>query len=131
MTTETIRDLPSRRSVLSAAIAATGLAVATPALQTTPAAAAGGLGDFPSGPPPTAQQPDRELRAILAAVDPARIEATVRRLVGFGTRHTLSSQDDPQRGIGAARDWLFDQYQEAAARSGGRMTVEKQSYVQQ
>jgi hypothetical protein len=27
-------------------------------------------------------------------------------LVSFGTRHTLSSQDDPKRGIGAARDWI-------------------------
>ena len=131
MTTEPTRALPSRRSVLSAAIAATGTAIAAPALLAPPAAAAGRLGDFPAGPPPTAQRPDAELRAILAAVDPARIEASVRRLAAFGTRHTLSSQDDPQRGIGAARDWLYDQYQEAAATSGGRMTVEKQSYVQQ
>ena len=30
-----------------------------------------------------------------ARLDPARIEANVRRLASFGTRHTLSSQDDP------------------------------------
>ena len=52
------------------------------------------------------------------------------RLVAFGTRHTLSSQTDPVRGIGAARDWIFDQMQAIAATSGGRMTVEKQSFVQ-
>ena len=40
------------------------------------------------------------------AIDPARIEASVRSLVSFGTRHTLSTQDDPVRGIGAARDWI-------------------------
>ena len=58
---------------------------------------------------PTARSaPDAELRSILRAIDPRRIEATVRRLASFGTRHTLSSQDDPVRGIGAARDWLFD-----------------------
>ena len=56
---------------------------------------------------------------------------TVRGLVAFGTRHTLSSQTDPQRGIGAARDWLFERSQAVAATSGGRMTVEKQSFVQQ
>jgi len=54
----------------------------------------------------------------------------VRRLVAFGTRHTLSSQDDPVRGIGAARDWLRDQFQAIAATSDGRMTVALQSFVQ-
>ena len=60
-----------------------------------------------------------------------RIEANVRKLASFGTRHTLSSQDDPDRGIGAARDWIFDTMTSYAAASGGRMTVEKQSYVQE
>ena len=54
----------------------------------------------------------------------------MRKLVSFGTRHTLSDQDDPERGIGAARDWIFREMTAYAARSGGRMTVEKQSYVQ-
>jgi Peptidase family M28 len=49
---------------------------------------------------------------------------------GFGTRHTLSSQTDPTRGIGAARDWIFDQLQSYATASNGRMTVVKQSFVQ-
>jgi hypothetical protein len=74
--------------------------------------------------------PDRELRGILREIDPARIEAIVRKLVSFGTRHTLSSQDDPVRGIGAARDWIFAELQRHAAASGGRMTVEQQSFVQ-
>jgi hypothetical protein len=38
-------------------------------------------------------------------VSEARLRADVERLVGFGTRHTLSVQDDPKRGIGAARRW--------------------------
>jgi hypothetical protein len=67
---------------------------------------------------------------MLREVDHRRIEATVRRLAAFGTRHTLSSQDDPVRGIGAARDWIADQLQGYAATSGGRMTVAKQSFVQ-
>ena len=77
------------------------------------------------------QSPDAELRSILRAIDPHRIEANVRKLASFGTRHTLSSQDDPDRGIGAARDWIFDTMTSYAAASGGRMTVEKQSYVQE
>lgn len=34
-----------------------------------------------------------------------RLRADIDTLVGFGTRHTLSAQDDPERGIGAAVDW--------------------------
>ncbi len=79
----------------------------------------------------TADRPDRELRAILREVDPARIEATVRTLAAFGTRHTLSSQTDPVRGIGAARDWLLAQMKAIEASSGGRFTAGLQSYVQQ
>jgi Peptidase family M28 len=138
MTTQrrTATDLPSRRTLLSAAVAATGVAAAGPLVGSAPAHAAAGhgsgrAGDFPAGPPATAQVPDAGLVALLLEIKPARIEATVRRLVAFGTRHTLSSQTDPQRGIGAARDWLFEQYQAVAATSGGRMTVEKQSFVQQ
>jgi hypothetical protein len=78
----------------------------------------------------TTQRPSRALRHALREVDADRIEADVRRLAAFGTRHTLSIQDDPVRGIGAARDWLFEQFTAIAAGSGGRMTVEKQSFVQ-
>ena len=39
---------------------------------------------------------------LLRAIDPQRIQATIQTLAGFGTRHTLSSQTDPNRGIGAA-----------------------------
>jgi hypothetical protein len=67
---------------------------------------------------------------MLAEVNQRNIEATIRKLVSFGTRSTLSVQDDPVRGIGAARDWLFGEFQKAAQNSGGRMTVEKQSFLQ-
>ncbi|RHW18509.1 M20/M25/M40 family metallo-hydrolase [Sphingomonas gilva] len=39
------------------------------------------------------------------AVSERELRAGVERLVGFGTRHTLSSQTDARRGIGAARRW--------------------------
>ena len=109
----------SRRSFLTATVAAGGVA-----LTGVPAAAAD------SARPPLSQQPDKELRAILREVDPRRVEAIVRKLVTFGTRHTLSTQDDPNRGIGAARDWIFAELQRYAASSDGRMTVELQSYIQ-
>src|SRR5262245_66003540 len=59
----------------------------------------------------TAQQvqisskPNPQVEKILSEISPANIEAIMRRLVGFGTRHTLSTQDDPKRGVGAAWRW--------------------------
>ncbi|KNB53198.1 aminopeptidase [Streptomyces caatingaensis] len=99
-----------------------------------PEAAADAPAQAPGGPAhhrPTRQPPPRELRSLLREIDPRRIEATVRKLVSFGTRHTLSAQDDPVRGVGAARDWLLAELRHRARASGGRMTVELQSYVQQ
>ena len=67
---------------------------------------------------------------IVREIDAHHIEHTIRQLVSFGTRNTLSEQRDPRRGIGAARDWLYDEFLKAAAASNGRMTVEKQSFEQ-
>lgn len=124
---------PTRRSLLAGSAAAAGaLGVASPLATGTAAATGHGSDDWPDGPgrPTRSQQPDAELRAILRDIDPRRIERNIRKLVSFGTRHTLSVQDDPNRGIGAARDWLFAEFSRYAARSGGRMTVELQSYIQ-
>jgi len=71
-----------------------------------------------------------QIPRIVAEINPKNIENTVRKLVSFGTRNTLSQQDDPNRGIGAARDWLYAEFQKAAAQSEGRMTVEKQTFEQ-
>jgi hypothetical protein len=118
-----MRPSPSRRTVLTAT-AASAAVVGTGA-----GADAATTGE--QGGPATAQRPSRELRALLREISESRIEATVRKLVSFGTRHTLSTQDDPNRGIGAARDWIAAQLRTYAETSGGRMTVELQSYVQE
>lgn len=73
---------------------------------------------------------DADTMRIVRDIDARNIERTIRKLVSFGTRNTLSDQNDPKRGIGAARDWLFSEFQKAAAQSEGRMTVEKQSFEQ-
>jgi hypothetical protein len=70
------------------------------------------------------------VRATLASVSARSLESFDRGLVSFGTRHTLSTQDDPARGIGAARDWIKARFDEIAATSGGRMTVELDSFIQ-
>jgi len=73
---------------------------------------------------------NRKIANVVREIDARNIEATIRKLVSFGTRNTLSEQNDPKRGIGAARDWLYSEFLKAAEASGGRMTVEKQSYEQ-
>ena len=73
---------------------------------------------------------NQQIARIVAEIDAGNIELTIRKLVLFGTRNTLSAQDDPNRGIGAARDWLYGAFLKAAERSAGRMTVEKQSFEQ-
>ncbi len=71
------------------------------------------------------------IATIVRQIDARNIEQTIRQLVAFGTRNTLSEQNDPKRGIGAARDWLYSEFLKVAETSGGRMTVEKQSFEQQ
>src|SRR5688500_17701944 len=51
-------------------------------------------GDLPGHVPPAG------IARVLAEVDPARLRSDVDRLVGFGTRHTLSDTASPVRGIG-------------------------------
>jgi hypothetical protein len=72
-----------------------------------------------------------EIARIVSEINARNIERTIRKLVSFGTRNTLSAQDNPTRGIGAARDWLYGEFQKISETSAGRMTVEKQSFEQQ
>jgi hypothetical protein len=58
-----------------------------------------------------------------AGIDAQRLDATVRTLAGFGTRHVLSRTDSDTEGTGAARKWLRAQYEAIAAVSGGRLVV--------
>ena len=79
---------------------------------------------------PLQAQKEPNLAHITHAIQPENIERTIRRLVGFGTRNTLSSQTDPQRGIGAARDWLYGEFMKLREGSGNRLIVEKQTFIQ-
>src|SRR5881392_2891522 len=110
--------------------AGSGAVAGAAAMGAAPAAAergnrgGGGLAsdEWPSGPGDRVhpQRADADLRAIISAIDPDRIEASIRKLASFGTRHTLSAQDDPVRGIGAARDWIEAEMRSYADASGGR-----------
>ena len=74
--------------------------------------------------------PDPAVEKMIKEVSAKNIEATIRKLVSFGTRNTLSEQDNPTRGIGAARDWIYGEFQRFSNECGGCLTVEKQTFLQ-
>lgn len=69
------------------------------------------------------------IASLAQRVDPVELERTVRDLVKFGTRHVLSSTDDPARGTGAARDYLESRFREIAQESGAgdRLSITRHS----
>jgi len=71
----------------------------------------------------TIVQRDRQIEDMVKEVSADSLKSYIRTLVGFGTRNTLSSQNDPKRGIGAARDWVLSRFNEFAKQSGGRLTA--------
>lgn len=61
---------------------------------------------------------------MVAAVRADNMEKDIHQLVGFGTRHTLSSITDKKQGIGAARNWVLQKFSSYIAGSGGRLSVQ-------
>jgi acetylornithine deacetylase/succinyl-diaminopimelate desuccinylase-like protein len=71
-----------------------------------------------------------QIEKIVAGISADQIAANMRKLVSFGTRHTMSEQDHLTRGIGAAQRWIkgeFDQYSQA---SGGRLQVSEDEFIE-
>jgi hypothetical protein len=67
-----------------------------------------------------------QVAQIVAAISPERIEARVRKLASFQTRHTLSDTASETVGIGAARRWIKAELE----RCGGRLQVAAESHVE-
>jgi hypothetical protein len=67
-----------------------------------------------------------DIDAIVREISPQRIHAYVDKLVGFGTRHTMSETASSTRGIGAARRWIKSELERCGA---GRLDVQFQSHV--
>ena len=83
---------------------------------------AGGAAEQPvpaSGP----VERDPQIAKIVSEISAARIEATIRKLASFGTRHTLSTTTSPDRGIGAAREWIKAELERYSRESGDRLQV--------
>ncbi|MDW3646153.1 MAG: M28 family peptidase [Bacteroidia bacterium] len=71
---------------------------------------------------------DSRIFDIVDAVSEERIEQDIRKLVSFGTRHTLSDTVSTTRGIGAARRWIKSEFEKISADCGGCLKVSYQFY---
>jgi hypothetical protein len=57
------------------------------------------------------------------SINEKSMRATIEELVSCGTRNSISSWDDPQRGIGCGRDKIVARFNAIAQSSGGRLQV--------
>ena len=73
---------------------------------------------------------DPLIRGMVEEVSAKNIEAIVRKLVSFETRHTLSDTTSKKTGIGAARNWIREEMERYAKASGGRLKVEFDTFTQ-
>src|ERR1700761_3925298 len=73
---------------------------------------------------------DAVIKQMVDEVSSKNIEANIRKLVSFKSRHTLSDTTSKTEGIGAARNWIKAEMEHYAAESGGRMHVEFDTFTQ-
>ncbi|MBI3651765.1 MAG: M20/M25/M40 family metallo-hydrolase [Acidobacteria bacterium] len=80
--------------------------------------------------PQPSEKLNPQMQKIVGEISAKHIEATIRKLVRFGTRHSLSETQSETRGIGAARRWIKSEMDRYAKDSGGRLQVAFDSFVQ-
>lgn len=73
---------------------------------------------------------DETIKQMVDEVSSKNIEAIIRKLVTFKSRHTLSDTTSTTEGSGAARNWIKAEYERYAKESGGRMTVQFDTFTQ-
>lgn len=66
---------------------------------------------------------DPTIEKMVKEVSADSLQSWIKSLVSFGTRNTLSAQTDAKKGIGAARIWVLNKFNEFAKQSGGRLTA--------
>lgn len=64
-----------------------------------------------------------KLYDVAVAPSADRIQVDIQTLVDFGTRHTLSETASETQGIGAARRWIFAEFEKISAECGGCLEV--------
>lgn len=73
---------------------------------------------------------NKQIAAVLSEISAKNIEATIGKLVSFGTRHTLSDTQSDTRGIGAARRWIQSEFERYSKENGGRLEVTLDDFTQ-
>lgn len=68
-----------------------------------------------------------EIAQMVSEISSDSLEAHVRRLASFNTRHTLST--DSQNGMPAAQDWVLSKFHTYATDANGRMTAEIERFT--
>src|ERR1700684_1514530 len=90
--------------------------------------------DFLIGAAPVAPAaPDPAIASALGTIQPAHIEETIKALVGFGTRSTLSSMETdlpPGQGISAAAEWVAGQFEQISHDCGGCLEVHRDTFTE-
>ena len=76
---------------------------------------------------PAPESDHRLLHQVADDVNAGELRATITRLVAFGTRHSLSGNASPTRGIGAAQAWVKDRFARISAGCGGCLEIETPS----
>ena len=66
---------------------------------------------------------DMRMYDIIEAVSADRLETDIKKLVSFGTRHTLSDTISETRGIGAARRWIKSEFDKISSDCGDCLEV--------
>ena len=78
---------------------------------------------------------DPQIATALKQISAQRIQANIEKLVGFGTRLTLSAQDPASiasgRGIGAAREWIKSEFERYSKDCGGCLEVKTDSFTEE
>src|SRR5882757_1508748 len=65
---------------------------------------------------------DPEIENMVKEVNADSLQSYIKVMVSFGTRSTVSSASDTKKGIGAARNWVLNKFNQFAVASGGRLT---------
>ncbi len=77
---------------------------------------------------------DPAIVAALQEISAQRIQANIEKLASFGTRSTLSAQDEASiaagRGIGAAREWIKAEFERYSKDCGGCIEVKTDTFTQ-
>lgn len=80
---------------------------------------------------PVVTQKDEKIAAMVEEVSADNIRKNIKKMAGFGTRHSLSDTVSNTRGIGAARRWVVAELEKYEVNANGRLKVELDPFTVQ